>query len=132
MAIDHGQRRELQRDRQFLRDQIRNGHARAQRVPRSPCMTISHPQRVLHGQWAVEAILMAQRGDDLRILVFARQRQHRIAGQHLLQPEHDHRHQHSVGTAIGTRLDQDAPHGGHPLTLTPLNRISPSGYGVKR
>ncbi len=53
---------------------------------------LADPREILDRDGVVEAILLAQECQNLRIPLLARHRQHGVARQELLQGEHQHRH----------------------------------------
>ena len=77
----------------FCSTRSTTGTLRRMDSPRSPVTDALDPEEILDRQRLIEAILLADLGDDLGIAILARHDQGGIARQQLLQQEDDHRHE---------------------------------------
>ncbi len=77
--------------------------------PRSPLQHAADPVGVAHRQRLVQVQLGVQVGDHGRVLLLAGEDLRRVAGQQLLQPEDQHRHEdqrrHDLRQALGQVLE---------------------------
>ena len=109
---DHDRhRRQLQRHRQFLRDQLAHRHLDAQRLAEVAGQHALDPVEILHRDRPIEPVLLADLRDDGGIALLAGHHQRGIAGQQMLQREDQDRHKEQRRDQLRDALGEEAQHG---------------------
>ncbi len=102
---------QLAGDRQLFEHEIEHRPLDADGFTKIPRKDALDPEQIADRQRLVEMILLAQKGDHLRIAVFAGQCEGRIPGQELLQPEDQNRDEEQGGHDEREAAEQER---GHP------------------
>ena len=109
---DHDRHRaELDRHRQFLRDQAQHRHLDAQRLAEIARQHALDPVDVLHRDRLIEVILRADLRDHGGIALLAGHHQRRIARQQMLQRKDQHRHEEQCRDQLQDALAEEIQHG---------------------
>ncbi|MCW2084981.1 UNVERIFIED_ORG: hypothetical protein M2193_007156 [Bradyrhizobium japonicum] len=110
-AIRDRHRAELERHRQFLRDQLAHRHLVAQGLAEIAGEDSLEPVDILHGDRLIELVLLPDLLDRGGIAFLAGHHQRRIAGQQLLERKDQHRHEEQCRHDLRDAVGEEVQHG---------------------